>query len=133
MLMIAFVLALIGLVALVFAVVTTNVLVAWVCVGASALGIVLLIVDAVRDRRRASAIAAGDAEPVEAADLPESSDEADVEPTKPAEADVEPTKPAKADVEPAKSAAESDKPDASGSDAGAEPESDDKPKGDSTD
>lgn len=52
MLIIALVLALIGLAALVFAVVTSNELVAWVCVGASVLGVVLLIVDAVRERQR---------------------------------------------------------------------------------
>lgn len=52
MLIIALVLALIGLVALVFAVVTSNELVAWVCIGASVLGVVLLIVDAVRERQR---------------------------------------------------------------------------------
>lgn len=52
MLIIALVLALIGLLALVFAVVTSNELVAWVCIGASVLGVVLLIVDAVRERRR---------------------------------------------------------------------------------
>ena len=52
MLVIALVLALIGLAALVFAVVTSNVLVAWVCIGASVLGVLLLIVDALRERRR---------------------------------------------------------------------------------
>jgi hypothetical protein len=52
MLIIALVLALIGLVALVFAVVTSNELVAWVCIGASVLGVVLLIVDALQERRR---------------------------------------------------------------------------------
>ncbi|MGE2817347.1 hypothetical protein ACQI5H_19705 [Mycobacterium heidelbergense] len=52
MLIIALVLALIGLVALVFAVVTSNELVAWVCIGASVLGVVLLIVDALRERQR---------------------------------------------------------------------------------
>jgi hypothetical protein len=51
MLIIALVLALIGLVALVFAVVTSNELVAWVCIGASVLGVVLLIVDALRERQ----------------------------------------------------------------------------------
>lgn len=51
MLIIALVLALIGLVALVFAVVTSNELVAWVCIGASVLGVVLLIIDAVRERQ----------------------------------------------------------------------------------
>jgi hypothetical protein len=52
MLIIALVLALIGLVALVFAVVTSNELVAWVCIGASVLGVVLLIVDAIRERQQ---------------------------------------------------------------------------------
>jgi hypothetical protein len=51
MLIIALVLALIGLVALVFAVVTSNEMVAWVCIGASVLGVVLLIVDALRERQ----------------------------------------------------------------------------------
>ena len=51
MLIIALVLALIGLVALVFAVVTSNELVAWVCIGASVIGVVLLIIDALRERR----------------------------------------------------------------------------------
>jgi hypothetical protein len=52
MLIIALVLALVGLVALVFAVVTSNELVAWVCIAASVLGVVLLIIDAVQERRR---------------------------------------------------------------------------------
>lgn len=55
MLIIALVLALIGLIALVFAVVTSNELVAWVCIGASVLGVVLLIVDALRERQRIDA------------------------------------------------------------------------------
>ena len=55
MLIIALVLALVGLVALVFAVVTSNELVAWVCIGASVLGVVLLIIDAVQERRRGDA------------------------------------------------------------------------------
>src|ERR1700739_2973902 len=55
MLIIALVLALIGLAALVFAVVTSNELVAWVCIGASALGVVLLIVDALQERQRREA------------------------------------------------------------------------------
>ncbi|OBK26379.1 hypothetical protein [Mycobacterium asiaticum] len=55
MLIIALVLALIGLVALVFAVVTSNELVAWVCIGASVLGVILLIVDAVRERQHRDA------------------------------------------------------------------------------
>ncbi|MGB6207494.1 hypothetical protein [Mycobacterium sp.] len=55
MLIIALVLAVIGLAALVFAVVTSNELVAWVCIGASVLGVVLLIVDALRERQRREA------------------------------------------------------------------------------
>ena len=55
MLIIALVLALIGLLALVFAVVTSNELVAWVCIGASVLGVVLLIIDALRERQRRDA------------------------------------------------------------------------------
>ncbi|MEB3982334.1 hypothetical protein OQ968_13790 [Mycobacterium sp. 663a-19] len=55
MLIIALVLALIGLVALVFAVVTSNELVAWVCIAASVVGVVLLIVDALRERQHRDA------------------------------------------------------------------------------
>jgi hypothetical protein len=61
MLIIALVLALIGLVALVFAVVTSNELVAWVCIAASVVGVVLLILDALRERQRRDA--AGDEAP----------------------------------------------------------------------
>ncbi|SOX54651.1 hypothetical protein MAAFP003_3329 [Mycobacterium ahvazicum] len=75
MLIIALVLALIGLVALVFAVVTSNELVAWVCIGASVLGVVLLIVDALRERqRRDTSDEARDEQPAEeaeAVDYPE--------------------------------------------------------------
>lgn len=52
MLVIALVLALIGLVALVFAVVTSNELIAWVCIAASVVGVVLLILDALRERQQ---------------------------------------------------------------------------------
>ncbi|OBB59341.1 hypothetical protein A5757_13470 [Mycobacterium sp. 852013-51886_SCH5428379] len=52
MLIIALVLAVIGLAALVTAVVTSNELIAWVCIGASVIGVVLLIVDALRERSR---------------------------------------------------------------------------------
>ncbi|TAM72497.1 hypothetical protein [Mycobacterium sp.] len=52
MLVIALVLALIGLVALVFAVVTSNELVAWVCIAASVVGVVLLVLDALRERQQ---------------------------------------------------------------------------------
>ena len=60
MLIVALVLAVIGLAALVTAIVTGNAVVAWVCIGASALGVLLLVVDAVRERqqRRAGAAAA---------------------------------------------------------------------------
>lgn len=50
MLIVALVLAVIGLAALVTAVVTSNELIAWVCIGASVLGVLLLIVDALRER-----------------------------------------------------------------------------------
>jgi hypothetical protein len=62
MLIIALVLALIGLVALVFAVVTSNEVVAWVCIGASVLGVVLLIIDALRERQRRDAVGEVDSE-----------------------------------------------------------------------
>jgi hypothetical protein len=62
MLIVALVLAVIGLAALVTAVVTSNELIAWVCIGASVIGVLLLIVDAVRERSH------GDAEDVEKAD-----------------------------------------------------------------
>ncbi|MDT5140929.1 MAG: hypothetical protein QOD02_2582, partial [Mycobacterium sp.] len=52
MLIISLVLAVIGLAALVFAVITSNELIAWVCIGASVLGVVLLIVDALQERQR---------------------------------------------------------------------------------
>jgi ABC-type bacteriocin/lantibiotic exporter with double-glycine peptidase domain len=51
MLIVALVLAVIGLAALVTAVVTSNELVAWVCIAASVIGVVLLIVDAIRERQ----------------------------------------------------------------------------------
>ena len=55
MLIVALVLALIGLGALVLAVVTSNEMIAWVCIVASVIGVVLLIVDAVRDRSKGDA------------------------------------------------------------------------------
>src|SRR5579875_432493 len=55
MLVIALVLAVIGLAALVFAVVTSNELVAWVCIAASVVGVVLLIIDALQERQRRDA------------------------------------------------------------------------------
>lgn len=70
MLIIALVLAAIGLAALVFAVVTSNALVAWVCIGASLLGVLLLIVDALRERRQNSPAVAPEEVP-DAADGPD--------------------------------------------------------------
>ncbi len=55
MLIVALVLAVIGLAALVMAVVTSNELIAWVCIAASVIGVVLLIVDALRDRNKSDA------------------------------------------------------------------------------
>lgn len=52
MLIVALVLAVIGLAALVTAVVTSNELIAWVCIGASVIGVLLLIVDALQERSR---------------------------------------------------------------------------------
>jgi hypothetical protein len=62
MLIVALVLAVIGLAALVTAVVTSNELIAWVCIGASVIGVLLLIVDAVRERSHDDAEDAEDAE-----------------------------------------------------------------------
>jgi hypothetical protein len=55
MLIVALVLAVIGLAALVTAVVTSNELIAWVCIAASVVGVLLLIIDAVRERSRGDA------------------------------------------------------------------------------
>jgi hypothetical protein len=87
MLIVALVLAVIGLAALVTAVVTSNELIAWVCIGASVIGVLLLIVDAVRERSHdedddADEVAHGDdatttMEPVESAeDYPDDHDPA---------------------------------------------------------
>lgn len=65
MLIISLVLAVIGLAALVFAVITSNELVAWVCIGASVLGVILLIIDALQERQRREAGAAPDAGPTD--------------------------------------------------------------------
>ncbi|MGE2720813.1 DUF308 domain-containing protein [Mycolicibacterium celeriflavum] len=61
MLIVALVLAVIGLAALVTAVVTSNELIAWVCIAASVIGVVLLIVDAVRERSNRRAGTSDDA------------------------------------------------------------------------
>jgi hypothetical protein len=64
MLIVALVMAVIGLAALVTAVVTSNEIIAWVCIGASVIGVILLIVDALRERARrdTKAAAADDGE-----------------------------------------------------------------------
>ena len=78
MLVIALVLAVIGLAALVFAVVTSNALVAWVCIGASVLGVLLLIVDALRERRANAPAAEAPVDAVEESEVPaDDDDEAD--------------------------------------------------------
>ena len=92
MLIVALVLAVIGLAALVTAVVTSNELIAWVCIGASVIGVVLLIVDALRERSMGEPsdeihAEADDNEPEFAEDYPEEApvarddDESDVETT----------------------------------------------------
>ncbi|WP_328357504.1 phage holin family protein [Mycobacterium sp. NBC_00419] len=66
MLIVALVLAVVGLAALVTAVVTSNEVVAWVCIAASVLGVILLIVDAIRERQHgASDVAAPEPEPAD--------------------------------------------------------------------
>ncbi len=52
MLIVALVLAVIGLAALVTAVITSNELIAWVCIAASVIGVLLLIIDALRSRSK---------------------------------------------------------------------------------
>jgi membrane protein implicated in regulation of membrane protease activity len=92
MLIVALVLAVIGLAALVTAVVTSNELIAWVCIAASVVGVLLLIVDALRERSRGEssetpAEADGD-EPEYVEDYPE---EAPVAHDDDAESDAETT------------------------------------------
>jgi FtsZ-interacting cell division protein ZipA len=65
MLIVALVLAVIGLAALVTAVVTSNELVAWVCIAASVLGVILLIVDAIRERSHKEPAAESKPEPAD--------------------------------------------------------------------
>ena len=92
MLIVALVLAVIGLAALVTAVVTSNELIAWVCIAASVIGVVLLIVDALRERSRRDAGEAPaepeESEPEFAEDYPE---EAPVAEEAEAESDAETT------------------------------------------
>lgn len=84
MLIIALVLAVIGLASLVAAVVTSNELIAWVCIGASVIGVVLLIVDALRDRSRRQAGDTDD-EPAAEPDEPETAVVQDYPDDEPAE------------------------------------------------
>ncbi len=89
MLIVALVLAVIGLAALVTAVVTSNELIAWVCIAASVIGVVLLIIDALRERSRVDS--AGD-EPAPAETDDQAAEfDADYPDDAPAEADVETT------------------------------------------
>ncbi|MHC9296914.1 hypothetical protein ACRCUN_31005 [Mycobacterium sp. LTG2003] len=88
MLIIALVLAVIGLAALVTAVVTSNELIAWVCIGASVLGVVLLIVDALRERSRGAKTAAEPDEETQDAVEAESDEPLDY-PDEPAEPELE--------------------------------------------
>jgi hypothetical protein len=95
MLIVALVLAVIGLAALVTAVVTSNELIAWVCIGASVIGVLLLIVDALRERSKGDgAESAGDG------DEPAHSDETTVIPAvDPEAAEDYPDEPAEVNAE----------------------------------
>jgi hypothetical protein len=62
MLIVALVMAIIGLAALVTAVVTSNEVIGWVCIGASVIGAVLLIVDTLRLRQQRDAQSAAAAD-----------------------------------------------------------------------
>ncbi len=93
MLIVALVLAVIGLAALVTAVVTSNELIAWVCIAASVIGVVLLIVDALRERSgresdEEAPVGHEESEPEFAEDYPE---EAPVADEAEAESDAETT------------------------------------------
>ncbi|CPU47950.1 hypothetical protein [Mycobacteroides abscessus] len=87
MLIVALVLAAVGLAALVTAVVTSNEVLAFVCIAAAAVGVVLMIIDAIRDRH-AGALDA-DEESDEEADVDASeSDDADSDLDADADGDV---------------------------------------------
>ncbi|KUI29666.1 hypothetical protein AU196_04960 [Mycobacterium sp. IS-1742] len=104
MLIIALVLAVIGLAALVTAVVTGNAVIAWVCIAASVIGVVLLIVDAVRERsRKPTAATAGPTGPADAgtadefdADYPDEAEAYEADGTR---GDAEPRSDADADAD----------------------------------
>ena len=89
MLIVALVLAVIGLAALVTAVVTSNELIAWVCIAASVIGVVLLIVDALRDRSRGDADEESDAEASDDTDMAETTSDVEDYPDEPPIADYQ--------------------------------------------
>ncbi|HUO40416.1 MAG TPA: DUF308 domain-containing protein [Mycobacterium sp.] len=70
MLIVALVMAVIGLAALVTAVVTSNDVIAWACIAASVIGVVLLIIDAVRERQRRDATPPDQADAAQAPTAP---------------------------------------------------------------
>lgn len=91
MLIVALVMAVIGLAALVTAVVTSNDVIAWACIAASVIGVVLLIIDAVRERQRRDAIPeeARDAIPEEAHTEPRAEEGAEAPAPAPAAEDFD--------------------------------------------
>ena len=89
MLIVALVLAVIGLAALVTAVVTSNELIAWVCIAASVIGVLLLIVDALRDRSKGEAEEEQADEYVGGADPETTSPDVEDYPDEPAVADYQ--------------------------------------------
>jgi hypothetical protein len=92
MLIVALVLAVIGLAALVTAVVTSNELIAWVCIAASVVGVLLLIVDALRERSRGeSSETPADTDGDEPEEVEEYPEEAPVAQDDDAESDAETT------------------------------------------
>lgn len=97
MLIVALVLAAVGLAALVTAVVTSNEVLAFVCIAAAAVGVVLMIIDAIRDRH-AGALDAGE----------ESDEEADVDASESGDADSDHDADADADGDVKADAAEAD-------------------------
>jgi hypothetical protein len=101
-LIVALVLAVVGLAALVTAVVTSNELIAWVCIAASVIGVVLLIIDALRERSRVDS--GGDESIPAPAEDTDGEFDADYPDEAPAEADAETT--AKTTAAPVESAAE---------------------------
>lgn len=97
MLIVALVLAAVGLAALVTAVVTSNEVLAFVCIAAASVGVVLMIIDAIRDRH-AGALDA-DEESDEEADVDASeSDDADSDLDADADADADADGDVKADA-----------------------------------